>query len=215
MVVWFSILLPLSNKEEAMMFCKNCCLSYQCVCDDIPQLNTDIVLSLLMHENEYSRETNTGKWLLKSLPQCRDYPWSRVAPNKELLERVNHGCYLSLLIYPSEDSIALDEALLLAARQQKQPNFIILDGTWQEAKKMERKSPWLDTIQRVHLTPEHLSRYQLRRNQNQGHLCTLEVATEILQKLGDHQPAKQLTSFLAYFSKVYQADKSGHVYQPD
>ncbi len=195
------------------MFCENCGLNYQCVCDDIPQLDSEAVFSLLMHENEYARETNTGKWLLKSLPQCRDYPWSRVEASQELVERTECHRYLSLLIYPSEDSIALDEALLMAVKQQKQPHFIILDGTWQEAKKMERKSPWLENIQRVHLTPEQLSNYQLRRNQNQGHLCTLEVASEILHHLGDHQPAKQLTSFLAYFSKVYQADKSGHVYQ--
>ncbi|QSA20154.1 DTW domain-containing protein, partial [Vibrio furnissii] len=37
------------------------------------------------------------------------------------------------------------------------PHFILLDGTWQEAKKMERKSPWLKDLPRVALSPQQLS----------------------------------------------------------
>lgn len=196
-----------------MSYCENCGLNCQCVCSDIPQLDSDIAISLLMHENEYSRETNTGKWLLKSISGCRDYTWSRVTANKELVARLENDAYLSLLIYPGEESVCLEEALQLAEKQRKQPHFIILDGTWQEAKKMEKKSPWLNQVQRVHLTPEQLSNYQLRRNQNKGHLCTLEVASELLHKRGEVKNATLLTTFLAYFSKVFQADKSGHVYK--
>ena len=196
-----------------MPVCKACGLSYQCVCKDIPKLDSDVVISLLMHENEYQRETNTGKWLLKSLPECLDYSWSRVEANSALVERINNNEHLPLLIYPSNDSIPLDEALLMAKANKQKPHYIILDGTWQEAKKMERKSPWLNQVQRVHLTPEQFSSYQLRRNQSQGHLCTLEVVSEILHTLDEHEQATQLTTFLEHFSRVYQADKSGHVYQ--
>jgi len=196
-----------------MKRCTKCGLQFQCICPQIPSLKSDIQLSLLMHENEYQRETNTGKWLLQSLPQCRDYSWSRVKPNPELQERINKPDSLSLLVYPSEESIPLDEAVKLAGQQGKTPHFIILDGTWQEAKKMERKSPWLNHVQRVHLTPDQHSDYQLRRNQSDGHLCTLEVAGEILKCLGCSQEAEQLNHFLSYFSKVYHADKSSHIYQ--
>ncbi len=169
-------------------------------------------LSLLMHENEYLRETNTGKWLLEALPLCQEFKWSRVEENRSLVARINHSEYLSFLVYPSEESIPLDVALETAKQHGKSAHFIILDGTWQEAKKMERKSPWLDDVPRVHLTPSQVSNYQLRRNQSDGHLCTLEVASEILEISGNRGDAEKLNNFLAYFSKVYQADKSGHVY---
>ncbi|WP_165312588.1 tRNA-uridine aminocarboxypropyltransferase [Vibrio ziniensis] len=192
--------------------CPNCGLQFQCVCQAIPKLNSPMPLSLLMHENEYVRETNTGKWLLKALPLCQNFKWSRVAKNDALLERIHNRAYQSFLVYPSEESMALDTALKTAKEQGKTAHFIILDGTWQEAKKMERKSPWLDDITRVHLTPSQISNYQLRRNQSEGHLCTLEVASEILALTGDLAEAQQLNDFLIHFSKVYQADKSGHVY---
>ncbi len=195
-----------------MQQCPQCGLQYQCVCSAIPKLDSSIPFSLLMHENEYLRETNTGKWLLRALPQCQDYCWKRTEENPALQERVSRSDYLSLLVYPSEDSIPLDEALKLVHRSGYTPHFIILDGTWQEAKKIERKSPWLNKVQRVHLTPTQLSNYQLRRNQSDGHLCTLEVVSEILQLLDEEQAAQQLTVFLDHFSRVYQADKSGHIY---
>jgi len=193
-----------------VQYCENCGLSYQCVCHQIPSLNSDILVSLLMHPNEYQRETNTGKWLLKSLPYCCDYMWSRVETNTELLQRVNNEENLSFLIYPGEESISLRQALVLAEQKHKRPHYIILDATWQEAKKMERKSPWLDQVQRVHLTPEQLSCYQLRRNQTEGHLCTLEVASELLKAQGEQNHAEALTQFFNHFMQTYQADKSGH-----
>ncbi len=196
-----------------MTRCNKCGLQFQCICEDIPKLSCNIPLSLLMHENEYQRETNTGKWLLESLPECRDYQWSRVEANSALVERINSPQYLSLLIYPSEESISMDKAIEIARQENKTPHCIILDGTWQEAKKMERKSPWLEGIQRVHLSPEQLSCYQLRRNQSEGHLCTLEVAGELLKAQGFESEAEQLNYFLDYFSRVFHADKSGHRYQ--
>lgn len=194
----------------SVQHCKNCGLSYQCICHQIPKLNSDTLISLLMHTNEYRRETNTGKWLLKSLPYCCDYVWSRVEANTELLQRVNNEENLSFLIYPGEESISLHQALALAKQENKRPHYIILDATWQEAKKMERKSPWLNQVQRVHLTPEQLSCYQLRRNQTEGHLCTLEVASELLKAQGEQNHAEALTLFFNHFMQAYQADKSGH-----
>ncbi|CAM3122996.1 tRNA-uridine aminocarboxypropyltransferase [Vibrio diazotrophicus] len=201
-----------SESQASNGACPKCGLRLQCVCQNIPMLDSDMPLSLLMHENEYLRETNTGKWLLEALPLCQEFKWSRVEESRSLVARISNSEYLSFLVYPSEESIPLDVALETAKQLSKSAHFIVLDGTWQEAKKMERKSPWLDDVPRVHLTPSQVSNYQLRRNQSDGHLCTLEVASEILAISGNLSDAEKLNHFLAHFSKVYQADKSGHVY---
>ncbi len=40
------------------------------------------------------------------------------------------------------------------------PLFILLDGTWSEARKMFRKSPYLEHLPVLSLAPEQLSRYK-------------------------------------------------------
>ncbi|EKO3558508.1 DTW domain-containing protein [Vibrio metschnikovii] len=192
-----------------IMACLECGLEWQCLCSAVPSLTGPLALSLLMHENEYQRETNTGRWLVKALPDCADYLWQRRTPHPTLLERLNDPGYYSLLIYPSEHSEPVEQHLQHAQDNGQIPHFIVLDGTWQEAKKMLRKSAWL-TLPHAHLTTMQTSHYQLRRNQQTGHLCTLEVASELLKHIHQPQQAQALTDFLDTFMKTLQADKSGH-----
>ena len=67
----------------------------------------------------------------------------------------------------------------------KRPLFVLLDATWTEARKMFRKSPYLDALPVLSLTPAQLSRYRLRRSTRGEHLCTAEVAAMCLELAGD------------------------------
>ncbi len=190
--------------------CPGCGLQFQCICDQLPELSGSLTLSLLTHENEFNRETNTGKWLIRSLPDCRQYRWQRTQADTDLLARLANEKEIPFLLFPSPDSIPLNEALQLAETQQRHPHFIVLDGTWQEAKKIERKSPWLNTVQRVSFTPSQPSGYRLRRNQKNDELCTLEVATELLKAIKEEENANRLESYFRFMMDSYLADKSGH-----
>ncbi|MBO2560972.1 DTW domain-containing protein [Shewanella algae] len=63
-------------------------------------------------------------------------------------------------------------------------SLVILDATWQEAGKMYRQSPYLQSLARVELQVEQGSAFRLRRNQRQGGLCTLECIAAVWQNLG-------------------------------
>ncbi|MGI2855254.1 tRNA-uridine aminocarboxypropyltransferase [Shewanella algae] len=63
-------------------------------------------------------------------------------------------------------------------------SLVILDATWQEAGKMYRQSPYLQSLARVELQAEQGSAFRLRRNQRQGGLCTLECIAAVWQDLG-------------------------------
>lgn len=63
-------------------------------------------------------------------------------------------------------------------------SLVILDATWQEAGKMYRQSPYLQSLARVELQAEQDSAFRLRRNQRQGGLCTLECIAAVWQDLG-------------------------------
>ncbi|WP_338137227.1 tRNA-uridine aminocarboxypropyltransferase [Vibrio furnissii] len=190
--------------------CPHCLLVHQCVCQQVPELTSALQLSLLMHDNERSRDTNTGRWLTATLPDCQAFSWSRVEPNAALKARIADPSHYSVLVYPGEPSLHVEDALKQARALHRKPHFILLDGTWQEAKKMERKSPWLKGLPRVTLSPQQLSQYRLRRNQSDGHLCTLEVGCELLRALDEAPQADALAAFFAQFMAIFQADKSGH-----
>ncbi|ENM5751202.1 TPA: tRNA-uridine aminocarboxypropyltransferase [Vibrio mimicus] len=189
--------------------CPECGLKFQCLCAAIPKLTAPFQLSLLTHDNEWQRETNTGRWLTKSLDECQAYSWSRVSANTALQARIAQPNTRSFLVYPSEESVDLEHALTSLTAEES-AHFIVLDATWQEARKMERKSPWLADLPRVHLTTQQASAYRLRRNQQQGNLCTLEVGLALLRQFQAKPQTDALEQFYHYSMNVFQADKSGH-----
>ncbi|WP_394133210.1 tRNA-uridine aminocarboxypropyltransferase [Shewanella maritima] len=75
-------------------------------------------------------------------------------------------------------------------------HFVIIDATWQEARKVYNKSPYLHALPRVNLTPNSASIYQLRRNQREGGLCTAECAAQLLEQNGQVQAAAKILAAL-------------------
>ena len=126
---------------------------------------------LLTHERELLRATNTGALATKVSPEIVErIIWARNAPDPSVLNAINHGN--TVLLYPTDDS----EAAPIAAFE----NIILLDATWQEARKIFNKSPYLKNLPKAQIKPRQVSRYQLRRNQPEGGLCTAECVVEIL-----------------------------------
>ncbi|RTZ13816.1 DTW domain-containing protein [Vibrio aquaticus] len=191
--------------------CPQCQLRFQCVCEQLPKLDSSIHFALLIHENEQNRETNTGQWLLKSMPSTTSvHIWQRKSPCPKLVALLENPRYQAYLLFPGDESIEVTRACAKAGETQTLPLFIVLDGTWQEAKKMLRKSPWLQSIPLAHVTPSKTSNYQLRRNQEEGHLCTLEVGCEVLSAVGEKAQSEQLLQFFDHYMLAFKADKSGH-----
>lgn len=91
----------------------------------------------------------------------------------------------------------------------KPPLFILLDGTWTEAKKMFRKALSC-RVTLLSLQVSHLSDYQLREAQRPEQHCTVEVATALLHQAGDIQAAEGLRDHFHYFRQQYLAGKPHH-----
>lgn len=92
--------------------------------------------------------------------------------------------------------------------QLKRPLFVLLDATWPEARKMFRKSPYLNHLPVLSLQPEQLSRYKLRRSQRQDHLCTSEVVALCMELAGQHHVAQTLEAYLDVFTHRYLLAKN-------
>ncbi|WP_345861671.1 tRNA-uridine aminocarboxypropyltransferase [Shewanella algae] len=164
---------------------------------------------LLTHERELNRASNTATLALNAYPTlCKRVLWARKAPDAWLMEHLSLG--RTALLYPqTEESIsraqAANESPNLSQNQSPSSNLnqspvqgatwpqdvaqnlnslVILDATWQEAGKMYRQSPYLQSLARVELQAEQGSAFRLRRNQRQGGLCTLECIAAVWQDLG-------------------------------
>jgi DTW domain-containing protein YfiP len=99
------------------------------------------------------------------------------------------------------------------AADSKRPLFILLDATWPEARKMFRKSPYIDRFPVLSLQPEQISRYQLRRSRRDDHFCTSEVAGLCLDLAGEPLAAQALQAYLDVFTHHYLQAK--HQLPPD
>lgn len=150
-----------------------------------------IKISLLTHFKELSKKSNTGRLVLEVLGDAAEQvQWDRNNPPAKLLEEIDAGGVA--LIYPG---IAGEDGGDLSGIKQ----FIIIDGTWHEARKIHQRSPYLQRAQRISLKPSGKSRYNLRKNQKESGLCTAECVIEILRGRGYAVEARQLEElFLAY-----------------
>ena len=96
---------------------------------------------------------------------------------------------------------------------RKRPLFVLLDATWPEARKMFRKSPYLDHLPVLSLQPDQLSRYRLRRSTRDDHFCTAEVAALCLESAGEMRAARTLEVYLDVFTHHYL--QARHQLPPD
>lgn len=141
---------------------------------------------LLTHPRERYKKTNTGSLVVDVLAEkARVVVWDRVAPDPELLSIIGEDS-ISLL-YPSADSQLVSEV-------SDFENYIIIDGTWQEAQKIVNQSPYLKGLPTVKISANKPSAYNLRRNQREGCLCTAECAIEVLNARGFLMLANDLRS---------------------
>ena len=81
----------------------------------------------------------------------------------------------------------------------KPPLFILLDGTWTEARKMFRKGP---TLMHYHcfqlMKPVNVTTCSVKR-QEKSNIVPLEVAASILANVGDDLASQQLFLILVAF----------------
>ena len=103
-----------------------------------------------------------------------------------------------------------DRQVLSAPPSGKPPLFIMLDGTWTEARKMFRKSPYLDSLPVISVDLSRVSAYRLREAHADGQYCTAEVAIALLDLAGDTVAAGALGSHFSRFRERYLAGKTVH-----
>ena len=189
--------------------CINCMLlPYLCICPLKKTAQTNSAFLLLMYDDEILKPSNTGRLIADLVPNTFAYIWSRTEPNNDMLALLNDPQWQPIVIFPAEYSqperlVNKDNNPILG----KKPLFILLDGSWAQAKKMFRKSPYLDKLPVLSFSPENISRYLVRKAVKDNQLATAEVAALALEYIGETKNAAQLELLFEVFKENYLLGK--------
>lgn len=178
-----------------------------CLCAWRPQVVGQAGMCLVMHDIEALKPSNTGWLIADVVAQTHAFGWSRTDVDPALLALLADPQWQPYLVFPGEYAAPPRVVEQVSVESGKRPLFVLLDATWTEARKMFRKSPYLDALPVLSLRPEQLSRYRLRRSTRGEHLCTAEVAAMCLELAGDQHASDALDDYLDAFSLHYLSAK--------
>ena len=184
--------------------CEGCRLPPgHCLCGHIRAQSTRAGFCLLMGDIEPVKPSNTG-WLVADVVQDTSaFGWSRTELDPGVNRLLSEPQWQPYVVFPGEYTTPDRVVSAPAPQDGKRPLFVLLDGTWSEARKMFRKSPYLDNLPVLSLLPEQISTYRLRRSTRDDHLCTSEVAAVCLGLAGEDQAARLLQAHLDLFTQHY------------
>ncbi|OOG37216.1 tRNA-uridine aminocarboxypropyltransferase [Polaromonas sp. A23] len=180
-----------------------------CMCALRPVVPTRAGVCLVMADIEPLKPSNTGWLIADVVADTFAFGWARTEVDPALLALLADPQWQPYLVFPGEfvaaERVVTDvlPADVAAGAVNKRPLFVLLDATWPEARKMFRKSPYLNHLPVLSLQSEQLSRYKLRRSQRDEHFCTSEVAALCLELAGETLAAQTLEAYLDVFTNHY------------
>ena len=189
--------------------CTHCMLlPYLCICELKKTVSSNSAFLLLMYDDEILKPSNTGRLIADLIPDTYAFIWSRTQPDPQLLQLLNDPKWQPVVIFPEE--YATPERIMRTYQKpedNKRPLFILLDGSWAEAKKMFRKSPYLNAFPVLSFSPQSLSRYLVRKAVKENQLATAEVAGRVLEFIGETENAAVMDLLFDTFKENYLLGK--------
>ncbi|WNK20827.1 DTW domain-containing protein [Halomonas piscis] len=196
--------------------CEGCNLpALNCLCPYRVSAQSHARVWLITHRMEHYKPTNTGRLIGDVLDDTRVFTWHRTEPDAELLALLADPGYAPFVVFPDDQPdydhgrVAGNDAVGKAMADGRTPVYILLDGTWRQARRIFRKSPYLDSLPVLPLRTARRSRYRLRKSAAAEQLSTAEVAAELLRQNGDIDAANVLDDYFDAFNDSY-AESRGH-----
>jgi len=163
-------------------------------------------MCLLMADIEPLKPSNTG-WLVADVVEATyAFGWARTESDPALLALLSDPQWQPYVVFPAEYVMpqrVVHAVQVASFASATRPLFILLDATWSEARKMFRKSPYLERFPVLSLRPQQASQYQLRRSRRDDHFCTSEVAALCLELAGEARAAETLDAYLQVYTHHY------------
>ena len=143
-----------------------------CLCDEVPRIELNTKVCLVIHRRELTRSSNTGLLALRALVNSE----MRIrGEGREMLDLKDllTPQYRTFLFYPSDDAVELDKELV--AQDRRPIQLIVPDGTWRQARKIHSRHHELKDIPRVKISTPSNSVFQLRAQSRPEGMATLQA----------------------------------------
>ncbi|PIE24948.1 MAG: DTW domain-containing protein [Neptuniibacter caesariensis] len=198
---------PFLARGSRIERCGNCLLAKSvCICSYKLSYQAKAGFYLLMHHNEAFKPTNTGRLIEDCISGTKRFEWSRTEPSEALLMALSDPAIDPYIVFPEADDYR-ERMVDYTLKPGKQPVFIILDGTWRQARRMFRHSRYLDTLPVIQPRITATSQYKLRKAAVPGQLCTVEVAAEMLKLVNDQVGSEILANYFSIFNEHYKSSR--------
>ena len=179
-----------------------------CLCALRPMVPTRAGVCLIMGDIEALKPSNTGWLIADVVADTFAFSWARTEVDPALLALLGDPQWQPYVVFPGEFVDPSRVVTDVVQQPGKRPLFVLLDATWPEARKMFRKSPYLNHLPVLSLQSEQISRYKLRRSRRDDHFCTSEVAALCMDLAGETLVAQTLEAYLDVFTNLYLQAKN-------
>ncbi|WP_087016016.1 tRNA-uridine aminocarboxypropyltransferase [Thaumasiovibrio subtropicus] len=198
---------PFNARGGSVDRCEFCMVNrHLCICEHKPSLTSQAAFLLIMFDDEVLKPSNTGRLIADLFEDSFAYIWHRTEPDCDMLAVLRDPQWQPYLIFPSEYAPER-EVTNIHVQHGKRPLFVLLDGSWKEAKKMFHKSPYLADLPLLSISPQEMSRFRLREASKKNQLATAEVAAKIVARYGETHNAQLLDLWFDVFREHYETGK--------
>ena len=176
--------------------CKTCWLREQvCICGAIETVHTPFAISVIRHHKESFKTTNTARIAELALPACKVIDYGGRGTDFDPAPLLEPGAFL---LFPSDEPTTVPP---LAVRR-----LVVLDGTWSQARAMQKKIPGLVGLPKISVAQTHHPALRLRAMPFPGGLSTLEAIAAAVGLLeGEQKAAKLYDIHDAFVARVLKA----------
>jgi len=159
-----------------------------CLCPHLSRIRAETRVVVLQHPREATVPIGTVRLLELGLEQIERHVGVSFDDESPAVRSLLAAKAPPILLFPG------DGARDLAEEPPELPvTLVTIDGTWWQAQKILKRSPYLAGLPRYSLTPKEPSRYRIRREPARECVSTIEAVVQALGLLeGDANPFSKL-----------------------
>jgi DTW domain-containing protein YfiP len=163
----------MQRKRKTKHPCPVCFLHKErCLCSEIPRLDLQTRLSLIVHAKELKRTTNTGRLAIQALKNSEMFVRGLGRESLDLSKLIDQK-YQCLFFFPAATATELTPEFV--QQFDKPIHLLVPDGNWRQASKVQNRHPELAGIPRVKISTPNAEKQKLRVESTQEGMATLQA----------------------------------------
>lgn len=146
-----------------------------CWCGDVTRIESRTKVAFIQHPRESKVGVSTCRMAHRSLPGSSLHVTA--FPEEVAALQAIAAAPGTAVLFPAPDAVDASEL------ETPPSTLIVVDGTWDNAKKLLTRSPLFKGLPKIGLTPSKPGNYRIRKEPKAHCLSTIEAVVEVLETL--------------------------------